>query len=182
MLYFSFSLSDIELSVKTLTLITWQDEEGKKQRFKLIEMVSTKWKEFGIRTGKNMNQLEGLERQYFLDFRACWCKVMEEWLNNDGTSDYPAKWQGLFDMLDDIDFKGVAKGLYHALCMAAGVRPPVDERTAFECISPLNHFIVVLNSIVKSFYPAPEETAVSPDSMGTTNILFAAEYSQLFLS
>lgn len=53
----------------------------------------------------------------------CWCRVITDWLDNDGTANYPASWQGLFTLLRDIGKYGVAKELESALFLVALANP-----------------------------------------------------------
>lgn len=124
----------------TLTMLKWEDKNGGKQKFELIKLVSSKWKDFGIRLQQTMNDLEGWEVQYMRDFKLCWCKVMQEWLNM-GTSDYPATWKGVIVMLEDISFAEVARKLENALAMTSPppAPPPVFEMRGITLDPQLSH-------------------------------------------
>ena len=79
--------------------------------------MSAKWWTFGIRVGITMNQLEGWERQFHEDSRRCWQKVVQHWLNDDGTQYYPSTWEGLYTLVRDCGFHEVAVSLQKALVL-----------------------------------------------------------------
>ena len=103
------------------------DKNKQKQSFKLISLVSAKWIYFGIRVGQTYNDLDCLENQYMRDFRVCWCKVMKQWLDNEGTDEYPATWRGVIKMLEDVECCKAAKDLETAL--SSVILPPTHYAT-----------------------------------------------------
>ena len=82
-----------------------------KERFELVTRVSSRWDSFGIHLGFPQDQLESWEKEYSRDTAKCWNKVMGQWLNNGGTKDYPATWEGLYELLEDVNYKQVAEDL-----------------------------------------------------------------------
>ena len=48
----------------------------------------------------------------------CWCKVMHYWLTGGHTPDYPATWDGLYEMLEDVEYFEVARQLREAVLAA----------------------------------------------------------------
>ena len=44
-----------------------------------------------------------------------WVKVMKAWLEGQGQDVYPPTWQGLFEMLEDVQFEGVVPALKEAV-------------------------------------------------------------------
>ena len=62
--------------------------------------------------------MENLREECFGKANHCWCKVMNQWLENDGTPEYPATWRGVLTVL--VDFE-VARELQRVL---ASVTPP----------------------------------------------------------
>lgn len=60
-------------------------------------------------------QVERWERQYQGDATRCWMEVMKHWINVDGTQDYPVSWEGLRQLLNDVEYVKVAKDLKKAL-------------------------------------------------------------------
>lgn len=41
----------------------------------------------------------------------CWLKVMHRWLAGEDASDYPTSWDGLYEMLEDVEYTEVARQL-----------------------------------------------------------------------
>ena len=112
---------DIPLSLKTLTLLKWQDSKGGWLKFQLANKVSAKWRDFGYRFGQE-DELEEVEEECRGKPRRCWCKVMSKWMENGGTPAYPASWEGLITALEDVEYCEVAKELERALDLV--ILPP----------------------------------------------------------
>lgn len=102
-------------SPKTLSLIKWKDEQGQEQTFHLIDRVSAKWTEFGTLLDLTPNQLAVLKQESSGNIALCWKKVMEHWLSGGGKGDYPATWEGLYSLLEDVQCSGVANKLKKAV-------------------------------------------------------------------
>ena len=77
---------------------------------------------FGYRFERDPDELEALEDEYSRNARRCWYKVMELWLGDGGTSEYPTTWEGLMVALEDVEFSNVARELEKALNSV--IRPP----------------------------------------------------------
>ena len=60
------------------------------------------------------------------DSQRCWCKVMGEWLEEGGTSEYPATWEGLVTALEDVEYETVARELERVLVSV--VRPEYHQK------------------------------------------------------
>ena len=80
-----------------------------------MNKVSSRWLEFGLKVGLDMDRLKVWERQFHEDATRCWLEVMTYWINVDGTEDYPVKWEGLDRLLNDLQCGKVAKDLKKAL-------------------------------------------------------------------
>lgn len=119
------SVTVIPLSLGTLTLLKWVDEHGCKKSFKLPDKISMEWRKIGVVLGREMGQLDGFHIQYSHIASQCWCRVITDWLDNSGTCDYPATWEGLFELLQDVDKYEVAVELENAVfSVALTVIPP----------------------------------------------------------
>ena len=105
----------VALDLHSLNHLRWSDEQGQKQVFRLVKRVSAKWYDFGMLLGVGLNELDAWEIQYRADATRCWNKVMDNWLTTGGSRDYPATWEGLRVLLDDLDFGNVAMDLNRAL-------------------------------------------------------------------
>ena len=74
-----------------------------------MKEVGANWYDFGMILGVGLNQLDAWDAQYRGDARKCWNKVMEHWLAEGGSQDYPATWEGLYTLLNDLGFAKVSK-------------------------------------------------------------------------
>ena len=108
----------VALSLRSLELIKWTAEHGCQQGFRLVDKVSSKWQTFGRRVKIEHNKLKALEDQY-RDPARCWLEVMEHWLNGGGNREYPVTWDGLYALLEDVEFSEVAKELKKAVSSPA---------------------------------------------------------------
>ena len=105
-----FTCTAISPSQTTLTLIKFLDEQGQQRTFRLVDLVSVKWREFGLLLGLTQNQLEGWSTQHLGNSSHCWHEVMQHWL--DGVSrGYPVSWEGLYRLLKDAEYPAVARKL-----------------------------------------------------------------------
>ena len=68
-----------------------------------------------------VNLLEAFKFECLGDCQRCWCKVMGEWLKEGGSSEYPATWEGMLTVLEDLEHKRVARELERVL--ASVVKP-----------------------------------------------------------
>lgn len=105
----------VPLSLKTLTLLKWRDEHGFEQTFRLVDKVSAEWMQFGLLLDIGMNQLKEWGDQHRGKASNCWKEVMEHWLERDGTCDYPATWEGVYDLLKDMSCSKVAEDVQKAV-------------------------------------------------------------------
>lgn len=94
------------VTLKSLNLIKW-----KREQFRLVERVSAQWNRFGIQLGIQADLLEGWKHQYLGDATKCWIKVMGHWLGQGGSSEYPPSWEGVYKLLEDVQYVAVASEL-----------------------------------------------------------------------
>ena len=73
---------------------------------------------FGLQVGLDMDKLKGWERQFRDDATRCWLEVMGYWINIGGTQNYPVKWEGLHQLLKDVEYGMVARDLKKALVLS----------------------------------------------------------------
>jgi hypothetical protein len=114
--------TNVRLSMISLTLIKWRNEQGAHE-FRLISQVISKWRDFGVSFGCEQSELESWEIQYHWNAVRCWEKVMSEWLNRAGTDDYPATWWGLIQVLEDLKLSKAARELVRALTPCSSTDP-----------------------------------------------------------
>lgn len=68
-----------------------------------MNLVSAKWRRFGLILDLTLNQLDAMDSRYRGDAELCWNKVMEHWLKGECTR-YPPSWEGLYSLLMDMDY------------------------------------------------------------------------------
>ena len=112
-------LAAVPLSLKTLTLLKWRNEEGRVETFRLASRVSSEWPTFGTLLDQSLDQLNHWDSKHRGNSLNIWKEMMDHWLTAEGTEDYPATWEGLYSLLDDLDLPSIAAELRHAVCMCA---------------------------------------------------------------
>jgi hypothetical protein len=127
------TLTSVPLCLETLTLIKWMDEQGL-HTFRLVDEVASEWEAIGIRFGHKSNELEGWKEECHWKAERCWEKVMGAWLNDAGTNAYPATWEGVVRVLEDIKFIEVARELERVLASKID-SPPVQQFTTTSAAS-----------------------------------------------
>jgi hypothetical protein len=119
-------ISLVPFSLRTLTLIKWEDDSGVKKRFHLIDRVSNHFNGFGYRLQIEPNRLESWRHQYLGDPTKCFLKVMEHWFAT-GSDEYPTTWEGMYELLEDTKLFQVARDLREAVSSA--IEPSGTEIT-----------------------------------------------------
>ena len=119
MLVFLCTIENVPLSLKSLQLLKWNDENGRPHAFHLVDRVSVEWKKYGIFLGFELNQLDVWKQESLGNLTTCWLRVMEEWLTKGSTQDYPATWEGLYTLLKDCDHSEVANELEKSVTACA---------------------------------------------------------------
>jgi hypothetical protein len=76
----------------------------------IAQKVSNKWREIGFLTGQE-NFIDGYETKSLKDSTLCCQWVFKKWIDDDGCKDYPITWQGLYDLLCDVGYRGMANKL-----------------------------------------------------------------------
>lgn len=104
-----------KLTQSNLRCLIWKDEEGCEQKFHLRNEVSMKWKDIGFQLHLTNNQLEVWFGKYNRDADECWIRVMDHWLTGEGPSNYPVTWDGLYNLLKDVNLSQIAKDLKDAV-------------------------------------------------------------------
>lgn len=102
-------------TMKTLTLLKWQNE-GKIEKFQTKKQIFLKWRDIGILLEIPWQVLEDWQRTK-QSSEVCCDAVINHWLNNP-TEEYPATWEGLYDLLEDCELDVVASNLKKAVANA----------------------------------------------------------------
>ena len=97
--------------MKNLTAFKWKTKDGKVKKFRLKSHIVHKWRDLGdIVTSYEQLEVWAKEK----DTNGCCSAVLNHWLSHP-PSDYPATWDGLLELLDDIELSNVAAELKTAL-------------------------------------------------------------------
>lgn len=82
----------------------------------MANKVSMKWRDFGKALNMTYNELCVLKEQYHGYANNAWDAVMDRWLR--GNSSYSVTWEGLYSLLNDMEFSQVAVELKAAVALA----------------------------------------------------------------
>ena len=102
-------------SLKDLTLLRWTDDEGKTHRFRLLRKVSDDWWNAGLLLGLTTAELGDI-KQEMDDNERRFAFVFSKWIADNGhPPEYPLSWDGVCELLSDLDKEEVAEELRQAL-------------------------------------------------------------------
>ena len=94
-----------------MTIIRWKDESGEIRKFKLKQSIVHKWRDLGDLIVP-WQQLEVWAKEK--DAKECCTAVLSYWLEHP-PHNYPATWEGLYELLDDCELSQVAAELKKAV-------------------------------------------------------------------
>ena len=97
-----------------ITGIKWRDENGRESTFTLEENISAKWRRIGHLIKLTSDTLNSYEVQYKENSRR-WEEVMQRWMDGQGTDIYPKTWDGLYQIIKDVNSPQVATELQRAV-------------------------------------------------------------------
>ena len=98
---------------RTLTLLKWNDR-GEVKKLRVVNETSHQWRRIGYLLEIPRPTLDGWETQTNHNPEQCCDKVLGNWLQNP-PDNYSATWHGLFELLDDAEFKELVETLKKAL-------------------------------------------------------------------
>ena len=98
---------------KDLTLIKWKDGT-EKCRLRILDEVCNKWEKIGTTLCIPYTTLQMWSMQNDNDPEKCCTMVFRSWFENP-PEDYPITWGGFIELLEDVQFKELAKKLRKAL-------------------------------------------------------------------
>ena len=101
------------LSISNLTCLRWTDK-GQVQIIKIREKISPRWEEAGDLLGLTVERLKGIDMHRRGDVGMCCRDVLVDWLH-ENQGDYPATWEGVVQVLEDMDLSAAALQLKKAL-------------------------------------------------------------------
>ncbi len=95
--------------MKNLILLKWMDAEGKKQKLRIIDEVSPKWRDASSLLGLTPAHTQRIEMNYSRVEDRCQ-EVFHVWLSNEEeATSYPSTWEGLIELLEDMELSALAK-------------------------------------------------------------------------
>ena len=100
--------------LRNLTNIRWKNAKGENERCRVIDAISPKWHEVGIMLGMKHYDLTTISMRNQKDPKPCCIEVLTKWLE-DGSPHYRLTWEGLFELLDDLDETKISSELQNAL-------------------------------------------------------------------
>ena len=103
-----------DFTLKHLTLLKWRDCDGKNRSLRLRDEMSSKWRDVGDLLEIDSSRLDCIHAHRMGDVRLCCRDILLDWLQMEDNS-YPASWEGLLVLLEDLELNNVAKKLNEAL-------------------------------------------------------------------
>ena len=104
----------VEFNLHHLTVLTWTDSDGQRHSLRLRNEMSSRWRDVGDLLEVESSHMEGIHMHRGGDVRLCCRDVFVDWLQMKEPS-YPANWEGLLLLLEDLELNKVAKTLKEAL-------------------------------------------------------------------
>ena len=92
----------------------WTDQNGEAHVIKIRDNISPKWIEAGDLLGLSSERLKGIDLQRRGDVGMCIRDVLVDWLHENKSS-YPTTWEGVVQLLEDIELSAIAQQLKIAL-------------------------------------------------------------------
>ena len=104
----------VPLTLRTITLYNWTDENGQPKSLRILDEISSRWTEVGDLLGLSSARLEGIEEHRLRNVRSCCRDVLHDWIQ-DNQGFYPVSWEGLICLLKGMKLAILAKELENAL-------------------------------------------------------------------
>ena len=109
-----FSVSRPSLELANIVLLKWKDPGGNTQRFQLLKHISNGWHRMGILLGMEIAELDNIQQKWNDNEKRC-IEVLNYWLDGSGRDSYPVSWDGLCELLCDVEKATAAGKLESAL-------------------------------------------------------------------
>ncbi len=111
---YSDCFPDPDFTLKALILLKWTDQDGKIHTLRLRDELMPYWHDMGLLLGISMSKLDDFLFFYSGDVRQCCRDVLHDWIEI-GSSDYPATWGSLINLLHNMELSSLASSLELAL-------------------------------------------------------------------
>ena len=96
--------------MRNLTILKWKNESGEVKKFRLKSHIIHEWRKIGNFVGASYAQLEAWSKEFQKNAEECCDAVLNHWLTQP-PPEYPATWEGLYELLEDADLSCVAADL-----------------------------------------------------------------------
>ena len=96
-------------SMKSLMIFKWKNENGEVKKFRLKSLIIHEWRKIG-NVVASYAQLEAWSKEFQRKAEDCCDAVLNHWLTHP-PPDYPATWEGLYELLEDAELSKVAADL-----------------------------------------------------------------------
>ena len=109
-----FCTADKLPTLDELLIFKYKDK-GEKKKIRIIAEASHKWKIIASLICDDANRTIVLEQKYHSDPEECLRQTFIENFINKKPLKYSQNWDGLIELLDDVDLKKLAEDVEHAL-------------------------------------------------------------------
>lgn len=106
--------------LKELIALKYSDK-GERKKVGIISKASHKWKDIAGLICDDANKVSSLEQKYHNDPNECLKQALIENFINKRPNDYSQDWNGLIELLNDVDLEVLANEVLHALSCIAHV-------------------------------------------------------------
>ena len=104
-----------------LLILKYTDKE-KQHKLRIIKEASHKWKDIANLICDDVNVTNKLEDKYRGDPNECLKQTFIGYFINKKPQGYTQDWNGLIELLDDVDLETLAEKVKHALLCVIGTR------------------------------------------------------------
>ena len=102
--------------MSNLVLLKWTDSKNEKHRIQIISELSPKWSDISDLLGFSPALTQQIELNYHRVQDRC-KEVMRLWLSSEeGAYRYPTTWEGLIELLEDIELSSLASDIQEVVC------------------------------------------------------------------
>ncbi len=102
--------------MSNLVLLKWTDSNNKKQRIQIISELSPKWSDISDLLEFSTARIQQIRQDNSGVQDRC-KEVMRLWLDSeDGAYRYSTTWEGLIELLEDIELSALASDIQKVVC------------------------------------------------------------------
>ena len=98
------------LTIDNLIRLKWMDKHKQIQKVKILEEVCSEWKSMGELLGLTQGELKAIQKDQRGVYQECCKEVFYVWFKK-GKTKYTVSWDGLCELLRDMDLSALAKRL-----------------------------------------------------------------------